>query len=76
MSSNDLLQRQLSTQQSRTHHDAYQFAKEMSGESSFNVADMYAFQNQLQDMSNAGWASSQYTQFKFGIRKSIIDAIN
>lgn len=75
MSSNDLLQRQLTTQYSRTHHDAYQFAKDMSGEQ-FNVADMYAFQNQLQDMSNAGWASSQYTQFKFGIRKAIIDAIN
>ncbi|MDY0972957.1 MULTISPECIES: hypothetical protein [Siccibacter] len=75
MSSNDLFQRQLSTHYSRTHHEAYQFAKEMSGES-YSVADMYAFQNQLLDMSNAGWASSQYTQFKFGIRKAIIDAIN
>ncbi|WP_130098520.1 HrpF protein [Siccibacter turicensis] len=75
MSSNDLFQRQLSTHYSRAHHEAYQFAKEMSGES-YSVADMYAFQNQLLDMSNAGWASSQYTQFKFGIRKAIIDAIN
>ncbi|MGP3591672.1 hypothetical protein [Vagococcus sp. WN89Y] len=75
MSSNDLFQRQLSTNTSRRHHEAYQFAKDLSGES-FNVADMYAFQNQLMDMSNASWASSQYTQFKFGIRKAIIDAIN
>lgn len=75
MSSNDLLQRQLSSNSNRKHHDAYQFARELSGES-FSVADMYAFQNRLLDMSNASWASSQYTQFKFGIRKAIIDAIN
>ncbi len=75
MSSNDLLQRQLSSQHSRAHHDAYQFAKEMSG-GEYSMGDMYAFQNQLMDMSNAGWASSQYTQFKFGMRKAIIDAIN
>ena len=75
MPSGDLLQRRLSTQSSRTHNETYQLAKEMSGQP-FSLSDMYAFQNQLLDMSNAGWASSQYTQFKFGIRKAIIDAIN
>jgi len=75
MSSNDLLQRQLSSNSNRKHHEAYQFAREVSGES-FSIADMYAFQNRLQDMSNASWASSQYTQFRFGIRKAIIDAVN
>lgn len=75
MSSSDLLQRQLSSKSNRKHHEAYQFARDVSGES-FSIADMYAFQNRLQDMSNASWASSQYTQFKFGIRKAIIDAVN
>lgn len=75
MSSNDLFQRQLSMNSNRKHHEAYEFARELSGEA-FSVADMYAFQNRLLDMSNASWASSQYTQFKFGIRKAIIDAIN
>ncbi|WP_367165501.1 HrpF protein [Kosakonia cowanii] len=75
MSSNDLFQLQLSSNSARKHHEAYLFARDISGES-FSLADMYAFQNQLQDMSNASWASSQYTQFKFGIRKAIIDAIN
>ncbi len=75
MYSNDLLQRRLSAQASRTHNDTYTFAKEMSGEP-FSLSDMYAFQNQLLDMSNANWANSQYTQFTFGIRKAIIDAIN
>ncbi|AUX92211.1 HrpF protein [Mixta gaviniae] len=75
MPSGDLLQRRLSSQSSRTHNETYQFAKEMSGQP-FSLSDMYAFQNQLLDMSNASWASSQYTQFKFGIRKAIIDAIN
>ena len=75
MSSSDLLQRQLSSNSNRKHHEAYQFARDVSGES-FIIADMYAFQNRLQDMSNASWASSQYTQFKFGIRKAIIDAVN
>ncbi|MCX3310423.1 HrpF protein [Pantoea vagans] len=75
MSSNDLLQRQLSSNSNRKHHEAYEFAREVSGES-FSIADMYAFQNRLQDMSNASWASSQYTQFRFGIRKAIIDAVN
>ncbi|AZI50791.1 HrpF protein [Pantoea agglomerans] len=75
MSSSDLLQRQLSSNSNRKHHEAYQFARDVSGES-FSIADMYAFQNRLQDMSNASWASSQYTQFRFGIRKAIIDAVN
>lgn len=75
MSSSDLLQRQLSSNSNRKHHEAYQYARDVSGES-FSIADMYAFQNRLQDMSNASWASSQYTQFKFGIRKAIIDAVN
>ena len=75
MSSSDLLQRQLSSDSNRKHHEAYQYARDVSGES-FSIADMYAFQNRLQDMSNASWASSQYTQFKFGIRKAIIDAVN
>ena len=75
MPSEDLLQRRLSSQSSRTHNETYQFAKEMAGQP-FSLSDMYAFQNQLLDMSNASWASSQYTQFKFGIRKAIIDAIN
>ncbi|PHP92788.1 HrpF protein [Pantoea agglomerans] len=75
MSSSDLLQRQLSSNSHRKHHEAYQFARDVSGES-FSIADMYAFQNRLQDMSNASWASSQYTQFRFGIRKAIIDAVN
>ncbi|MEB7539527.1 type III secretion protein HrpF [Pantoea anthophila] len=75
MSSNDLFQRQLSSNSHHKHHEAYQFARDISGES-FSIADMYAFQNRLQDMSNASWASSQYTQFKFGIRKAIIDAVN
>ncbi|MEN4539514.1 HrpF protein [Pantoea agglomerans] len=75
MSSSDLLQRQLSSNSNRKHHEAYQFARDVSGES-FSIADMYAFQNRLQDMSNANWASSQYTQFRFGIRKAIIDAVN
>ena len=75
MSSSDLLQRQLSSNSNRKHHEAYQFARDVSGES-FSIADMYAFQNRLQDISNASWASSQYTQFRFGIRKAIIDAVN
>lgn len=75
MSSSDLLQRQLSSNSNRKHHEAYQFARDVSGES-FSIADMYAFQNRLQDMSNASWASSQYIQFRFGIRKAIIDAVN
>ncbi|MFB6324878.1 HrpF protein [Pantoea deleyi] len=75
MSSGDLFQRQLTSNSNRKHHEAYEFARDVSGES-FSLSDMYAFQNHLQDMSNASWASSQYTQFKFGIRKAIIDAVN
>ncbi|MDC6117438.1 HrpF protein [Serratia rubidaea] len=75
MYSDDLLQRRLASTANRSHNETYQFAKEMSGEP-YSLSDMYAFQNQLQDMSNTSWASSQYTQFKFGIRKAIIDAIN
>ena len=75
MSSSDLLQRQLSSNSNRKHHEAYQFARDVSGES-FSIADMYAFQNRLQDRSNASGARSPYTQFKFGIRKAIIDAVN
>ncbi|HCW47990.1 MAG TPA: HrpF protein, partial [Erwiniaceae bacterium] len=32
MPSEDLLQRRLSSQSSRTHNETYQFAKEMSGQ--------------------------------------------
>ncbi|MCU7369222.1 type III secretion protein HrpF [Pantoea stewartii] len=75
MYSDDLLQRRLYSTANRSHNETYQFAKDMSDEP-FSLSDMYAFQNQLQDMSNTNWASSQYTQFKFGMRKAVIDAIS
>ncbi len=75
MNSDDLLQRRLVSTVNRTHNETYQLAKDMS-EEPYSLSDMYAFQNQLLDMSNTNWASSQYTQFKFGMRKAIIDAIN
>ncbi|WP_061800111.1 HrpF protein [Serratia ficaria] len=75
MNSDDLLQRRLASTANRSHNETYQLAEEMSGEP-YSLSDMYAFQNQLQDMSTANWASSKYTQFKFGMRKAIIDAIN
>lgn len=75
MSSNDPLQRQLSTQLNRNLNNSLQMARDLSDQP-FSVEDMYAFNQQLEDYSNANWASSQYTQFNFGIRKSIIDAIS
>ncbi|WP_067705477.1 HrpF protein [Erwinia sp. ErVv1] len=75
MSSNDPIQRRLTSQVVHAQKDMYQSAKE-SQDQPYNAADMYAFQNEMQDVSNANWASSQYTQYKHGIRKAIIDAIN
>lgn len=75
MSYDDAIQRRLSSQVVHAQKDMYQFAQN-SQDQPFNVSDMYAFQNEMLDLSNANWASSQYTQYKHGIRKAIIDAIN
>lgn len=75
MSYDDAIQRRLSSQVVHAQKDMYQFAQDTESQP-YNVSDMYAFQNQMLDVSNANWASSQYTQYKHGIRKAIIDAIN
>ncbi|WLS77843.1 HrpF protein [Erwinia pyri] len=75
MSNNDAIQRRLSNQLNHARNDMYQFA-EQSQNQTLNVGDIYAFQNEMMQVSSANWASSQYTQFKHGIRKAIIDAIN
>ncbi|RRZ93722.1 HrpF protein [Erwinia sp. 198] len=75
MSNDDAIQRRLSNQVAHAQKDMTQFLQE-SLDKPFNAGDMYAFQAELLDVSNANWASSQYTQYKHGIRKAIIDAIN
>lgn len=75
MSNDDSIQRRLTSQVVHAQKDMYQFAQ-TSQDQPFNISDMYAFQNEMLDVSNANWASSQYTQYKHGIRKAIIDAIN
>ncbi|WP_034913260.1 MULTISPECIES: HrpF protein [Erwinia] len=75
MSNNDAIQRRLSNQLNHARNDMYQFAQD-SQNGSVNVSDIYAFQNEMMNVSGANWANSQYTQFKHGMRKAIIDAIN
>lgn len=73
--SDDSIQRRLASNYSRVHNATYMSAKESLGQPQ-SVSDIYAFQQQMQDMATASWASTKYTEFNHGIRKAIIDAIN
>ncbi|MDR3431860.1 MAG: HrpF protein [Rouxiella aceris] len=71
----DPTQARLFNQVNRTYNNLYQTAKKSSNKP-YSMSDMYAFHNMLMDVSNANWANAQYTQFKHGLKKTIIESSN
>lgn len=73
--SSDPIQRRLIHEVVSTQNSMAGVARQEAGQP-YDIGDMYAFNFALQDVANANWANSQYTQYKYGISKAIINAIN